>query len=97
LKKVKNGKNINDQHLVNRKKTVRPAADISFVATAKEEDHRQSSAWGTFVFYIHTILHQNLGLRFARWVLDFHNYTRLKQSGRKNCFKKQFYAVSGKK
>ena len=75
LKKVKEGKNTDDQRHKNPKKTVRTAAMIASVAAAIEEDRRRdirslASAHGTTVWTISTILHQDLGLvkKSARWV-----------------------------
>jgi histone-lysine N-methyltransferase SETMAR len=75
LKKVKAGKNTDDQRHLNPKKTVRTASLIASIAAAVEADRRQcikslAAVHGVSVYTVHSILHKDLGLekKSARWV-----------------------------
>jgi hypothetical protein len=67
LKKAIAGKNTDDQHHLNLKKTVTTTSLIASVATVVEKDRRQciqvlAAAHGVSIYTIHSILHNNLGL-----------------------------------
>ncbi len=67
LKKVKAGKNTDDQRHLNPKKTVRTASLIASIAAAIEADRRQcikslAAVHGVSVYTVHNILHKDLGL-----------------------------------
>jgi hypothetical protein len=73
LKKVKAGKNTDDQRHLNPKTRVWTASLIAAVAASIEEDRRQSVkclavAHGVSVYTIHSILHKDLGFRTRKEV-----------------------------